>query len=394
MYFNTISYDLLPSWLVECISETQNRLPAADNMLKYGVIDLFEALPFNLVSEDVIRKKMDDIREQYIRESRKVVRRDRGNGLQYIVSRDELFNEESLTLLNKTFDFRSASLLVKKGVSSAGREALVIPESCPLPLFFFRTVYPLCSYILSEKNKFSIARHPLHPLFHRYMHEPLAVAMSIALTATAFGDEARIVEFLSSRMWDYPKNYRAGVQLYSCGLHLRWKDWRDESNRCSGKIDTMKEWIKLFSGNHREPEDEQIISLWAKLFDLTDVEKKGLMSAAKYAPVISESVDLPDLLLGLLEYVDKNSGEIDQKPIRSSNNPIAQLIVQLVDKVLPLSNIQMQIPLFSKEPIIRDFISEDMPEWSFSRDLNTGCFRIYGPAVMAVRSKRGHDSEK
>ena len=52
------------------------------------------------------------------------------------------------------------------------------------------------------------------------------------------------------------------------------------------------------------------------------------------------------------------------------------------------------VPLFSKEPIIRDFISEDMPEWSFSRDLNTGCFRIYGPAVMAVRSKRGHDSEK
>lgn len=379
---------------MKCISETQNRLPVADKMLKFGVIDPFDALPFNLVRDDVLRNKMYEIRDQYMREAHKVVRRDREKGLNHVMRRDEDFFEENLMLLDNTFDFRPTCMLVKKGVSSAGREALVLPESCPLPLFFFRTVYPLCSYVLSEKNKFSITKHPLFPLFHRYMQEPLAVAMSIALTVAGFGDNDRIVEILSDGLWGYPNNYLAGFKLYNCGLHLRWKDWRDESNRCSGKIDTMKEWIKLFSGNHRELENEQIISLWAKLFDLTDVETKGLMSAAKYAPVISESVDLPDLLFGLLEYVDKNSGEIDLRPIRSSNNPIAQLIVQLVDKVLPLSNIQMQIPLFSKEPIIRDFISEDMPEWSFSRDLNTGCFRIYGPAVMAVRSKRGHDSEK
>jgi len=385
MYFNYPSEYILPNWLEESIIKTKEMIGKADEELKFGINESYKSIPFNLVTPRLIKEKLQEVRERFFKAFEKTPANNGKSDYSFWTKPEN--STKFITyrsLLQDTFDFYPFSMLVKKGVSSSGKEALVLCEETPIPIFLFQTVYPLCWNAIDEKNKFSISKHPIYPLFHRYMQEPLAMAMSLSVIDKAFGDDSGARDYVINRLHSHPTNYTAGVLLYSSGIYMRWKDWRDDSDRCLGKIDTIKEWIALLSNSNETPDNEQIISLWAKLFDLTAGEIQGLKAAAKYAPIVSESNDLPTLLLGLFDYVVKNPKEFQNDKVHRSENYIAKLITRLVSKQISLDEALEQIPFISKEQLIRDFIGNVMSGWSFAQDLHDGCFRIYAPTIIAV----------
>ena len=395
MYFHYLSDFLLPYWLKENISETRKLIDKADKELKFGIKESFESIPFNLVGPKVLEDKLLEVRQKYFEVFEKALSKNskEGNPVQ---TRPGDFPEwdEYRFLLRKTFAFRPFSMIVKKGVSSGGKEVLVLCEQFPIPIFLFLTVYPLCWNALNEKNQFSINKHPIYPLFYRYMQEPLAMAMSLAVVDKAFEDEPHAKDYVVSRLHSFPMNYTSGVLLYNSGIYTRWRDWRDDSNRCYDKIDTIKEWIDLLSNSYETPGSEQIIALWAKLFNLTAGEVQGLKAAAKYAPIVSENKDLRTLLLGLLDYVGKSPKDFQNEKVRRSNNPIAKVVTQLVHKQITFEEAVERIPGISNEQVIRDFIGDVMTGWSFAQDLHDGCYRIYGPTIIAIAYNGTNDSSK
>ena len=382
MYFNYPSEYLLPTWLEENIFQTKKMIGKADKELKFGICESFESIPFNLVGPKILKDKQQEVREKYLKAFEKAFQKN---------SKDEDFIPLGIPdfshyhfLLQDTFDFYPFAILVKKGVSSSGKEALVISNDSPIPVFLFRTVFPLCWNSLNDKNRFPISKHPIYPLFHRYIQEPLSIAMTLAVINSVFEDESGAKDFVIERIRSLPMNFTAGVLLYNSGVFLRWKDWRDNSNRCLGKIDTIREWIDLLSDPYAAPDSDKIIALWAKLFDLTSGEVQGLKAAAKYAPIVSENKDLSKLLLGLFDFAMKNPGEFKKEKVGRSENSIARVIYQLVCKKISFNDALEQIPIISKEQLIRDFIGNVMSGWSFAQDLHDGCFRIYGPTIIAI----------
>ena len=386
MYFNYPSNNILPFGLENYIHKTKECISKCDEVLKYGIEDFFVDTPFNIINVKTLKEKIDEIRQKFVNASEKPIRKSKNKSEEE--ERGEVWDDPRRglyhSLLLQSFDLFPFSLFVKKGVSSSGKEVLVTNTDVPFALFLFHTVYPLCWLVLDDKNKFSISKHPIYPLFHRYIQEPLAIAMSLSVIDNAFGNESHERDVVVHFINDLSSNYSAGIHLYSSGIHLRWKDWKDDSKRCDGKIETIIEWIELFSDYGRHIESEKIIELWAKLFDLTTVEVQGLLSASEYAPVISEGESLPKLILGLLEYVVKNEKEFQNERIGKSDNPIAKVVFQLATKQISFERAKAEIPYISMEPMIRDFIGNVLSGWSFARDLHTGIYRIYGPAVMAL----------
>ena len=392
MYFNYPSEHILPNWLEESIVETRKMIGKADEGLKFGISESFESIPFNLVAPKILKEKLREVCERFCKAFQKAPLK---NG-----EEDSIHNtwgvlgfDHYYFLLRDSFDYYPFGLLVKKGVSSNGKEALVISEESPIPVFLFRTVFPLCWNSLNDKNKFSISKHPIYPLFHRYIQEPLSIAMTLAVINSAFEDESGAKDYVIRSIRSLPMNFTAGVLLYNSGVYLRWKDWRDNSNRCLGKIDTIREWIDLLSGFYEAPDSDKIIALWAKLFDLTPGEVQGLEAAAKYAPIVSENIDLSKLLLGLFDFARKNPNEFNKEKVRQSENPIARVIYRLVCNQISFNDALKQIPIISKEQLIRDFIGNVMSGWSFAQDLHDGCFRIYGPTIIAIAYSGVRDNE-
>lgn len=383
MFFNYPSEFILPHWLEQNIYETKRLLAKYDEDLKFGINESFECIPFNLINKETLDNKIHEIREKFFKASDKIPPKNNDHESGIIATKDHGFRHYRY-LLEDSFSFYPLSLFVKKGVSSSGKEVLVVCEEMPLPLFFFHTVYPLCWNALDDKNKFSISKHPMYPLFHRYMQEPIAIAMSLSLVDNAFGNESRATEIIVNSLRSLPLNFSAGLHLYSNGLHMRWKDWRDNSKLCYGKFDTIHAWIDLFSHSYETPDGDQIITLWAELFNLTAGEIQGLKAASKYAPIISENTDLAKLLIGLLDFFIKNPDELKNERIKNSDNPIAKVLCQLISKQISIDEAEFRIPHISSEYIIRDFIGNVMTSWSFTQDLHTGCFRIFGPTVLAV----------
>lgn len=392
MYFNYPSEYILPNWLEENIVQTKKMIGKADKELKFGISESFESIPFNLVAPKILKEKLREVCERFCKAFEKAPLK---NGEEDSIHKPwgVLGFDHYYFLLRDTFDYYPLGLLVKKGVSSSGKEALVICEDSPIPVFLFRTVYLLCWNSLNDKNKFSISKHPIYPLFHRYIQEPLSIAMTLAVINNVFGDESRAKDYVIGRIRSLPMNFTAGVWLYNSGVYLRWKDWRDNSNRCLDKIDIIREWIDLLSNLDEAPDNDQIISLWAELFDLTQGEVQGLKAASRYAPIVSENIDLSKLVLGLLNYAVKNPDDFKTEKVGNSRNPIAEVIYQLVCKHISLEDALRRLPLISNEGIIRDFIGNVMTGWSFAQDLHDGCFRIYGPTIIAIAYSGVRDNE-
>ncbi len=386
MYFNYPSECILPNWLEKSIECSKTLIAKADENLKYGIFESFERIPFNLVEPGILRVKLQDDCEKFLKASEKTTPRNVAG--EYLIPTRSFHHYRSL--LEHTFDISPFSLLVKKGVSSGGKEALVLCHEIPFPFFLFRTVYPLCWNAINENNKFPISKHPIYPLFYRFMQEPLAIAMSLSVIENAFDGESGVRESIVDEIRRLPVNYSAGISLYNSGLHQRWKDWRDDSKHCLDKIDAIERWIDLLSNSIEAPDSEQLFTLWTELFDLTSGELQGL----KAVPIISENKDLSRLLHGLFDYAIKHPNEFKNEEVRQSINKIAVTVYQLVCEQITIDDADCRLPRISDEFLIRDFIGNVMSGWSFAQDLHDGCFRIYGPAIMAIVDKNSEDDAK
>lgn len=378
MYFNYPTF--LPPWLEENIREASDYLDQVGDELKIDARKSFQDIPFNLVDEESFKRKIDELKVYYLKCSAKAKVLGKDRPLVPLHPWDDSFSLGYQDAIRETFVSYPFSLLVKKGISSGGKEILVSPEEEDLAVFFFRTVYPLCLEEL-DKNKFPIAQHPIYPLFHRYMQEPLAIAMTLAAVDRVIANDWEVGKRIRHRIQCLSRNYSAGIYLYESGLYKRWKDWRDDCKRCLGKIEIMVSWISLLSNYSASLSNEELIRIWGQLFDLSIVDVQGLIAAAKYAPVIAEDENLSNLILGLFKYAVNNPDVFRNGQCRSSRNPIAIVINRLIYNYIDFDEAVSQIPANRLEDIIREFIGNDMPGWSFAKDLHTGCFRIYGPAI-------------
>lgn len=372
MFFNyLIDYPL--RWLNrDSVRYLKDLIIKADKELNYGMENLFADIPFNLVNDLTLRelfKETEDKLLNYVQNSRGSKDEER-----YVIPDLYKYRE----LLEESFCFQPTSLFAKKGVSSSGNEVLILDEGCEdMPPLFIRTVYPLCWRALKVGKDFPLAKGPLHPVFFRYMQEPVAVAMTLAAAEVAFKEDPHALNYIIHYIERLPMNYRAGILLHELNLHLRWKDWKDGKARCERKIDVMEHWVDILSDRYKDPDKEDVIRTWGELFDISAAEIGMIMNSAFYAPVICEGDEIPSVLAGLLEYVSKNQKDFLIDSILTSDHPLAVIIKALATGTLLVDAALHKAPSMSVQEL-SEFISSHLNGWSLSREVKTGNYRIYG----------------
>lgn len=379
MFFN-YQIDYHPSFLhKDIIFHLQNLIVKADKELKYGLKEAFSDIPINLVDERTLHARLEEIKIKYIEHTQKA--KVSTDDEEHVVCCPDRY--KYLNLLKETFVFPPSCLFVRKGVSSAGKEVLIIGEDRDdLWLLFIRTVYPLCWQVVKGKD-FPLTNHPIHPLFFRYMQEPLAVAMTLAAVKIAFADFPDILQKAKSYFGYLPANYKAGILLHELKLHLRWKDWKDDKKRCEGKNEAMEHWVDILSGRANNVETEEVLNTWADLFDLTSAEVGAIMNAAPsaFAPVICESSEIHGVVIGLVSYASKHQDEFRGAEIMSSHHPLAERIRDLVTGRISVDDALYGLPQLGEQEL-GEFIPSHLPGWILSRDVKTGHYRIYGKIAM------------
>lgn len=372
MFFNYL-IDYPPRWLNrEAVSHLKDLIIKADKELKYGLEKLFVDIPVNLVDDRTLRELFRETEEKML----KYVQNKRGSRDEDTYTIPDMYKYQEL--LEESFCFQPTGLFAKKGVSSSGNEVLILDEGCEdMPILFIRTVYPLCWRALKEGKDFPLAKSALHPLFFRYMQEPLAVAMTLAAAGIAFKDEPYALDHVFHHIDRLPMNYRAGILLHELNLHLRWKDWKDGKARCERKTDVMEHWVDILSDRYKDPDKEDVIRTWGELFDISAAEIGMIMNSAFYAPVICEGDEIPSVLAGLLEYVSKNQKDFLIDSILTSDHPLAVILKALATGEIPLDAALYKAPSMSVQEL-SEFISSHLNGWSLSREVKTGNYRIYG----------------
>jgi len=386
MYFNYL-LNYQPYFIrKDTISELKDLIIKAEKKLKYGLEEIFADIPINLVDDSTLIEKLDETKKKYIDYTRnaKVLKQDE----QEIV--DYPYNiHKYVYLLEKSFSNCPPCYFAKKGISSAGNEILINGEAIqdPLPLFVW-TVYSLCWKAVKGKD-FPLTKNPIHPVFFRFMQEPLAVAMTLASVEVAFDGSKNTMKRCRYFLEDLAVNYRSGFLLYELKIHLYWKNWKDDKKRCEGKAEAMERWVDLLSERTPDVDSKNILSTWAELFDLTTAELSGLMNtaASAFAPIICEGSEIHALIIGFIKYASDNPDDFKTDLINNSLHPLALIINKLVNGAITIEEALYNLPQLNEKEL-SEFLSSHLPGWSLSRDVKSGNYRIYGKVAIIRILKR------
>jgi len=343
-----------------------------DKELNYKIFDSFLKIPFNLVDDEYIEKRKEMLNDKYCKYL--------NSGANHLRSLShEFFKYKSY--LEESFLYHPTCLLVDKGLSSPGKELLICAEGGSRNLLQFlpaRVIFPLCINALKAGHGFPITKHPLYPVFQRYMEIPIAVAMTLAAIERIYGQESYEYKELMSHLRSAPINYCAGITLYKYGLDKRWMDWRDNKNRCQGKTEAIMKWIDVIAGFNNEVNNERVIkALWSELFGVTMAE----LLTARFAPVICRSRDLYSLMCDFLRYVNYHKDKFKKENIEISTNYFSRIIQDIIYWNCPIQHALQRVPEDIRESDVSAFVSRDLPEWSFSKEIDTEEYSIYGPVT-------------